>query len=86
MSIYHDPEAQQEDPSLGLFFPFVQAARPRPVTPFYLMLSQVLQGEISGAVTGIKPVDIALHDAERQLQRMLALDSPEATHAQDAAH
>jgi multiple sugar transport system substrate-binding protein len=86
VSVYHDPEAQQEDPSLSLFFPFVQAARPRPVTPFYLMLSQMLQGEISAAVTGIKPVDIALHDAERQLQRVLALDIPEATHAQDAAH
>lgn len=84
VSVYHDPEAHQEDPSLSLFFPFVQAARPRPVTPFYLMLSQMLQGEISAAVTGIKPVDIALRDAEQQLQRMLALDIPEATHAQDA--
>jgi hypothetical protein len=56
------------------------------VTPFYLTLSQVLQGEISAAVTGIKPTDTALHDAERQLQRMLALDIPEATDAQDAAH
>jgi multiple sugar transport system substrate-binding protein len=86
VSVYHDPQAQQEDPSLSLFFPFVQAARPRPVTPFYLMLSQVLQGEISAAVTGIKPTDLALRDAERQLQRILALDISEATHAQDVAH
>jgi multiple sugar transport system substrate-binding protein len=81
VSIYHDPRAQQEDPSLTLFFPFLQAARPRPITPFYLMLSQVLQGEISAAVTGIKPADAALLDAERQVQRILTLDAPEGPHA-----
>ena len=55
ISVYQDPALVSGDPSLGFFFPLVQAARPRPVTPFYLMLSQVLQGELSAAVTGIKP-------------------------------
>lgn len=82
VSVYHDVQAQQEDPSLALFFPFLRSARPRPVTPFYLMLSQVLQGEFSAAVTGIKPVDAALHDAEQQVQRILALAASEDIHAQ----
>ena len=82
LSIYSDPRALKEDPSLKLFFPFLQAARPRPVTPFYLMLSQVLQGEFSAAVTGIKPAAVALHDAEQQVQRILSLDTPEVVHAQ----
>ena len=81
LSIYADPQARQEDPALGLFFPMLQAARPRPITPFYLMLSQVLQGEFSAAVTGIKPAAVALHDAEQQVQRILSLDIPETAHA-----
>lgn len=82
VSVYHDVQALQEDPSLVLFFPFLRTARPRPVTPFYLMLSQVLQGEISAAVTGIKPVDTALHDAEQQVQKILALSASEEIHAE----
>lgn len=82
VSVYHDAQALQEDPSLVLFFPFLRTARPRPVTPFYLMLSQVLQGEISAAVTGIKPVDTALHDAEQQVQKILALSASEEIHAE----
>jgi len=46
------------------------------------MFSQILQGEFSAAVTGIKPVEVALHDAEQQLKRILALDVPEERHAQ----
>ncbi len=82
VAVYSDPRAQQDDPSLALFFPLLQAARPRPVTPFYLMFSQILQGEFSAAVTGIKPVEVALHDAEQQIRRILALDVPEERHAQ----
>jgi multiple sugar transport system substrate-binding protein len=84
VSVYHDARVQQDDPSLALFFPLLQSARPRPVTPFYLMLSQVLQGEISAAVTGIKPVDEALRDAERQIQRIFALDDQEGNRAQQS--
>ncbi len=83
VSVYHEARAQREDPSLALFFPFLRSARPRPVSPFYLMLSQVLQGEFSAAITGIKPVNVALHDAERQIQQILALDAREEAHAQN---
>jgi multiple sugar transport system substrate-binding protein len=83
VSVYHDAQAQREDPSLALFFPFLRSARPRPVSPFYLMLSQVLQGEFSAAITGIKPVNVALYDAERQMHQLLALDAWEEAHAQN---
>lgn len=81
LAVYSDLHTQQDDPSLALFFPLFQAARPRPVTPFYLMFSQILQGEFSAAVTGIKSEEIALHDAEQQIKRILALDIPEERHA-----
>jgi multiple sugar transport system substrate-binding protein len=83
VAVYQDPRAQQEDPSLALFFPFLWSAQPRPVTPFYLMLSQILQGELSAAVTGIKPVITALQDAERQMKQILALDLSEGHRAQN---
>lgn len=82
VAVCNDPRAQQDDPSLALFFPLLQAAQPRPVTPFYLLFSQILQGEFSAAVTGIKPGEVALLDAEQQLRRILALDVPEERHAQ----
>ncbi|HEV8716264.1 MAG TPA: ABC transporter substrate-binding protein [Candidatus Binatia bacterium] len=86
VSAYEDPRAQAEDSSAKLFFSFLQSARPRPVTPFYLMLSQVLQGELSAVVTGIKPAKMALQDAEQQVQRILALDFAEERHAQSKSN
>ena len=82
VSVYEDVARQRGDPALALFLPFLRAARPRPVTPFYLMLSQVLQGEVSAAVTGIKPVALALQDAERQVQQILALEVQEHVYAE----
>jgi multiple sugar transport system substrate-binding protein len=81
VSVYTDPQVQQADPSLSVFFPLLQRAQPRPVTPFYLMASLVLQGEISAVVTGLKSPDIAARDAERQLRRILAIDAREGERA-----
>jgi len=83
IAVYKDSRAQQEDPALALFFPLLWSARPRPVTPFYLMLSQVLQGELSAAVAGIKPAAGALSEAEQQIRRILALNPAEERHVQD---
>jgi multiple sugar transport system substrate-binding protein len=81
LSVYADPYVQQIDPSLPLFFPLLQMAQPRPVTPFYLMVSVVLQSEVSAVITGLKSAEVAVHDAERQLQRILALDNREGARA-----
>src|SRR5581483_7543175 len=77
LSVYADPQVQQADPSLPLFFPLLQRARPRPVTPFYLMASTVLQSELSAIINGLKSAEAAMDDAERQLGRILALDRSE---------
>ena len=77
LSVYTDPQMQQADPSLLLFFPLLQHAQPRPVTPFYLMASTVLQSELSAIITGLKSAEAAMDDAERQLDRILALDRNE---------
>jgi multiple sugar transport system substrate-binding protein len=77
LAIYGDEEVKRAQPSLGLFFPVLQSATPRPVTPFYLMLSQVLQGELSAAITGIKEPEQALQEAERQIVNILAMEEEE---------
>jgi hypothetical protein len=41
------------------------------------MASLVLQSEISAVITGLKPAEVAVLDAERQLRRILALDDKE---------
>jgi multiple sugar transport system substrate-binding protein len=74
LPVYEDEEVKRAQPSLGHFFPVLQSATPRPVTPFYLMLSQVLQGELSAAVTGIKEPEQALRDAEQQIVQILAME------------
>ena len=84
LSVYTDPHTQQADPTLPLFFPLLERAQPRPVTPFYMMASLVLQNEISAVITGLKSAEVAVQDAERQLRRILALDGRKGTHAPTA--
>ncbi|HWI40783.1 MAG TPA: extracellular solute-binding protein, partial [Verrucomicrobiae bacterium] len=46
-------------------------ARPRPVTPYYLMITQVMQPEFSAAVSGIKAPAEALRSADRQIRHIM---------------
>ncbi len=50
-------------------------ARPRPVTPYYMMITAVLQPEFSAAVSGIKTPSEALGSAQKQITRILG-DEP----------
>lgn len=46
-------------------------ARPRPVTPWYQVLSSTLQPELSAALVGVKTPGAALADARRRLEYFL---------------
>jgi multiple sugar transport system substrate-binding protein len=52
-----------------LYGVFLQA-RPRPVTPYYMMISQVLQPEFSAVLAGIKSPEDALDSAEKQVRHI----------------
>jgi multiple sugar transport system substrate-binding protein len=54
----------------SLYDVFMQA-RPRPVSPFYMMMTQVMQPEFSAAVSGIKTSDAALASASEQMAHIL---------------
>ena len=67
MALYHDPALVTKRPHMPRFHDLALAARPRPVTPAYLMLSTSLQPELSAAVVGVKSPARAVADARRQL-------------------
>lgn len=48
-----------------------ESARPRPVSPWYQVLSSTLQPELSAALVGVKPPAVALADARRRLKYFL---------------
>ena len=70
-ALYFDPALVARRPHMPAFHDFALAARPRPVTPAYLMLSTTLQPELSAAVVGVKSPARAVADARRQLEYAL---------------
>jgi multiple sugar transport system substrate-binding protein len=44
------------------------------VTPYYLMITQVLQPELSAAISGIKTPEEALTSAQKQVEHILMFE------------
>lgn len=72
--VYQDAELRGRDPSLGALYEIFLKARPRPVSPYYLMMTQVLQPEFSAVLSGIRTPEAALRSAQRQIERILEVD------------
>jgi trehalose/maltose transport system substrate-binding protein len=70
-ALYRDPQAVHAHPGLPRFHDLALAAHPRPVTPYYLMMSTTVQPEFSAALVGIKRPETAIADAGRSLRHML---------------
>lgn len=51
----------------------LERARPRPVTPYYGMVSDILQGEFSAAISGIRAPEEALRRAQAQCDRVMGV-------------
>ncbi len=71
MNLYHDPDLVRDHPRLAAIHALALAAHPRPVTPYYLMLSTTLQPEFSAALVGVKTPGEATRHARRSLEYML---------------
>lgn len=72
MALYRDADALRAHPHMPRFHDLALTGRPRPVTPYYLMLSTTLQPEFSAALVGVKTPERALADAKRRLDYMLS--------------
>lgn len=70
-AVYSDPRLAAQAPYIAGLLPIVERARPRPVTPYYLLLSEVLQGEFSAALAGIREPAEALARAQKATDRIV---------------
>lgn len=68
--LYQDPALNQAKPWLADLSSVFLGATPRPVSPYYLMMSEVLQPELSAVVVGLKTPHAALRSARRQINRI----------------
>ena len=63
-------------PSCRAILALALAARPRPVTPYYLVLSTSVQPELSAALVGVKTPAQSVRDARQRLAYLLGALAP----------
>jgi multiple sugar transport system substrate-binding protein len=63
---YADPRLAGRNPFIAGLLPALERARPRPVTPYYMLVADALQGELSAAVSGLRSPAEALSRAQAQ--------------------
>lgn len=73
-SLYRDQELIQEQPFITGLEDVLRKARPRPVSPYYMMISQIIQPEFSAVLAEIKTAEEALRSAQQQIEFMLKAD------------
>ena len=66
-ALYRDPEVVRGHPAMARLQTLALAGRPRPVTPYYLLLSATVQPEFSAALVGVKRPERAIADAGKRL-------------------
>jgi multiple sugar transport system substrate-binding protein len=69
--LYKDEDLLREQPDLALLYTIFLQARPRPVTPYYMMITGVLQPEFSAVIAGIRTPGEALASAQKQVEHLL---------------
>lgn len=70
-SLYKDQELMAAQPFIVSLYDVLEHAKPRPVTPFYMMISQILQPEFSAILSGMKEPEDALRSAKGQIEHIL---------------
>jgi multiple sugar transport system substrate-binding protein len=75
-SLYRDADLLASDPFIAELLPIFDDARPRPVSPYYMMISQVMQIEISAIIAGIRTPEEALASAQQQAEHIVDIVLP----------
>jgi multiple sugar transport system substrate-binding protein len=70
-TLYKDPDLMHQQPFMASLYGIFLQARPRPVTPYYMMMTQVLQPEFSAVLAGIRTPETALASAQKQVGHLL---------------
>jgi multiple sugar transport system substrate-binding protein len=71
-SLYSDPELAAAQPFLVSLREVFETARPRPVSPDYIALSQEMQAQFSAVLTGRREPGVALAAVSQAAERMEA--------------
>ncbi len=71
-AVYDDARVREGAPFIAALLPVALAARPRPVTPYYALVSDSIQGELSAAVVGLRSPADALARAQATVDRLQA--------------
>ncbi len=70
-SLYNDDDFVRKQSFISDLYKVFMNARPRPVSPYYMMMTQVMQPEFSAVISGIKTPEDALASAHRQVAYIL---------------
>jgi multiple sugar transport system substrate-binding protein len=70
-SLYHDAVLMSRQPFITGLYDVMMGARPRPISPYYMMMTQVMQPEFSAAISGIKSPEAALVSASEQIDHII---------------
>lgn len=70
ISVYSNPAALKANPSLKDYYPIMINAVPRPVTPWYAEITDVMQEEFHAALTGEKTPAEAVKDLEKKIKEI----------------
>ncbi|MEW6377476.1 MAG: ABC transporter substrate-binding protein, partial [Thermodesulfobacteriota bacterium] len=73
-SLYRDKELMEKQPFMARLFEILMKAKPRPVTPYYMMMTQVVQPEFSAALSRIKTPEQALSSAQKQIENIVGVE------------
>jgi multiple sugar transport system substrate-binding protein len=69
--LYHDKDLLRTQPFTASLAEIFDHARPRPVSPYYMMLSQVMQPTFSAVLSRILKPEEALRSAQEQIEFIL---------------
>src|SRR5262245_905280 len=71
MELYHTPDLVRDHPNFPTIYTLTMLARPRPIVPYYLMMSTMLQPEFSAVLVGIKTARRAVAEGRIGLTHLL---------------
>lgn len=74
-TVYRDATLAEAAPQMPALLPILSAARPRPPTAYYNLVSDMLQSEFSAAIAGVRSPEAALKRAQQHIDRIVGQDA-----------
>ncbi|AGB41487.1 ABC-type sugar transport system, periplasmic component [Halobacteroides halobius DSM 5150] len=70
-AVYHDKEVLEVNPYYKDMYNVFINAKPRPVTPMYPQISDVIQVEVHKVINGMKSADKALETMQKKIEKLM---------------